>query len=455
METIKIKNFYGCNYKIEIKDRFLIIIGDNGERKSTLLRFIFFLITKQFEKISEFDFEEVTVDLIRDSFTFNKNNYLLERDKVYTHSSLKLKIENKFSDYKKLIDRIFVYYKIENLLKNESLIEEIEFKEDVPKQLLLSIRSSIEESVTQDSGYSSARVYDSLYLPTYRRIEKDYKTLFGDIDKRLYDYLRDLIELKKDTRINYISDISYNENTKTELKNHDRNFTDDLELTELTFDDSLFDTEDSENSIIEIQDHSIEVDKHIKYIPEQDELNKENIIGNLFSKLMDERNRERWSKNHDSSFTLEMIDFGIDDVIQRILEFQQKNGKNDKLIHSTFESFQLIISRYIRNFDLKINANNLLITKNGHLISDINSLSSGEKQIISIFSYLIFEKKKDKVVIIDEPEISLSLKWQEMFLEDVRKLCDLLIVATHSPFIVKENYFKNTKSIKDFLLIED
>ncbi|TOG85776.1 ATPase, partial [Vibrio parahaemolyticus] len=71
---------------------------------------------------------------------------------------------------------------------------------------------------------------------------------------------------------------------------------------------------------------------------------------------------------------------------------------------------------------------------------------SGEMQLISIISNMIFCKNNNRglVVIIDEPEISLHIKWQEIFievLEGIKKDAQL-ILATHSPDIIgdKEVY---------------
>jgi energy-coupling factor transporter ATP-binding protein EcfA2 len=66
----------------------------------------------------------------------------------------------------------------------------------------------------------------------------------------------------------------------------------------------------------------------------------------------------------------------------------------------------------------------------------INSLSSGEKQMISLFAKL-FLYPKAKLVLIDEPELSLSIDWQRQILVDVIEapLCRQVIAITHSPFI--------------------
>ncbi|QNP28840.1 ATP-binding protein [Cylindrospermopsis curvispora] len=43
---------------------------------------------------------------------------------------------------------------------------------------------------------------------------------------------------------------------------------------------------------------------------------------------------------------------------------------------------------------------------------DFRNLSSGEKQIISLFSKIYLEPHEDFIVLFDEPELSLSIEWQ-------------------------------------------
>lgn len=66
----------------------------------------------------------------------------------------------------------------------------------------------------------------------------------------------------------------------------------------------------------------------------------------------------------------------------------------------------------------------------------LDSLSSGEKQIISMMARLYLDDRK-KIVLIDEPELSLSLDWQRKILPDVLKSGSVvqLLAITHSPFV--------------------
>jgi predicted ATP-binding protein involved in virulence len=67
----------------------------------------------------------------------------------------------------------------------------------------------------------------------------------------------------------------------------------------------------------------------------------------------------------------------------------------------------------------------------------IFKLSSGEKQIIVMLAQLIFGKKR-QIFIIDEPELSLHLGWQELFVNSLIEASPntQFIMATHSPTII-------------------
>jgi predicted ATPase len=67
---------------------------------------------------------------------------------------------------------------------------------------------------------------------------------------------------------------------------------------------------------------------------------------------------------------------------------------------------------------------------------DLDGLSSGEKQVISLLASLYLYPRR-KIVLIDEPELSLSIDWQKRLLPDVLEapFCSQIFAITHSPFI--------------------
>ena len=68
------------------------------------------------------------------------------------------------------------------------------------------------------------------------------------------------------------------------------------------------------------------------------------------------------------------------------------------------------------------------------------ALSSGEQHELVLCFELLFKTDPGNLVMIDEPEISLHVEWQESFLGDLEKMADLArfdsLIATHSPIII-------------------
>ena len=69
----------------------------------------------------------------------------------------------------------------------------------------------------------------------------------------------------------------------------------------------------------------------------------------------------------------------------------------------------------------------------------IEELSSGERQIVTMLTYLAFMAGKESIFVVDEPELSLHLSWQMKLVDALLKLKpdgSQLVLATHSPEIV-------------------
>jgi predicted ATPase len=70
----------------------------------------------------------------------------------------------------------------------------------------------------------------------------------------------------------------------------------------------------------------------------------------------------------------------------------------------------------------------------------LDALSSGERQLLIIFAHVFFNSfgTRSKVFVVDEPELSLHLRWQENLVERLQSVLPevQLIFATHSPDIV-------------------
>lgn len=74
----------------------------------------------------------------------------------------------------------------------------------------------------------------------------------------------------------------------------------------------------------------------------------------------------------------------------------------------------------------------------------LHVLSSGEKHDFVMFYELIFNAEPNSLILIDEPEISLHITWQEEFMDNLLTICNTnnmqSIVATHSPNIINGHF---------------
>lgn len=80
------------------------------------------------------------------------------------------------------------------------------------------------------------------------------------------------------------------------------------------------------------------------------------------------------------------------------------------------------------------------VRNQNQLIIDLDKLSSGEQHEIIMLYYAIFEVSKNSILLIDEPENSLHVAWQNHYLEDMEHIAKVMniqiLIATHSPQII-------------------
>lgn len=178
---------------------------------------------------------------------------------------------------------------------------------------------------------------------------------------------------------------------------------------------------------------------------------EKNVLNNYFHQL-NELIRI-FSENKDDSelqmlINLNSVQFRrINKILKKFEEFE--NSSSTTLV--TINKFLSITNSFLKDSakelvfkedtaELTFNA----LDKNSKVIGefkDLKYLSSGEQQILILFSYLAFNSNDGRIFIIDEPELSLHIKWQEEFLTELERISPKstqIIVATHSPILVNK-----------------
>ena len=114
------------------------------------------------------------------------------------------------------------------------------------------------------------------------------------------------------------------------------------------------------------------------------------------------------------------------------------------LINSLFASTGKTIS---------IDEHNRVIFQKGEQVIDMERLSAGEKQILVLLFTLFLMEDRPTVLLLDEPEISLHIEWQDRLVQlmnDLNPNCQI-IMTTHSPNIFADGWEDRLVFISDLV----
>lgn len=440
LKSIKIEGLFGkYDYSLDFRNDIAIWISENGVGKTTLLTIIVAILTGDARTLYDINFKKISVNISNDNYIIDKQKpisslkdkdnieyinrhmmYLLEDLERYLPRNLSLKIRNEI---------------IHNRYMDPSMLDEIiyrlpydeRFNNDRLDQIIHKIKD-LQYSALYDEIY---RIKDSLreeivFYPTYRRVEVGFERVFSTNIKKyanrelttkymgfdmsdVKNRIRNLLEkLRKDANAAYIE---MNANIISELL-ADRigNYIDDFG---------------------DIDMHKVDV--VIKRIGEDRIDNIDKLRPFLTSREFNENNSN--------------IEFLIY-YLQKLVNIYNSQEAIDKKL----SKFAQVCSKYLSR--KKIEYDETMLTMNvldsDGLKIDFEDLSSGEKQIVSIFSKVYLDVTSPCIFIIDEPEISLSIEWQKEFLRDIydSEKVALLIATTHSPFIFKNEYADYVKELE-------
>ena len=133
------------------------------------------------------------------------------------------------------------------------------------------------------------------------------------------------------------------------------------------------------------------------------------------------------------------------DVYRRSLE---KITSTQKEVFSSIERYLYAVNDFLEDKALEVKtqqASSLqpfvrLSFKDGSSSDGLGSLSSGERQIVTLI-YAVTHMSQQDVVLIDEPEISLHIDWQRKLLTKMASQLPTqqVIVCTHAPPVARDH----------------
>ncbi len=427
---------------LNIKNGVNILIGENGIGKTTILNLLHAFITTDIKKMCDVKYEKVIIEVSSHQYTFTSESIsnilaIFANDDHYL-------ARRKPANNKNVID---------NIIKIMSKRTD----EDIKKYLKSSprtFREYIYKAETNNSSYEDFSIYD-------------FDALRALFFSGSYKTLRKLIELKKNIDFEVLYFPTFR---RIETDSKEFGFTEDdaerfLKNTQLRFgmNDVTIMLENKLNSIeksIKISFSKMTTDLLEQYVSNNkyktkkiNILNLDTIFSILSESLPQKLKKQIFDMIEDDSIyndsNLILLNY-INSLVD-IYEEQSKNVGN-------IEDFVSVCNKYLYNKKMEFIKNELKVNiksnddENASIV--FSNLSSGEKQMISIFSKLYLDNDKDYFILFDEPELSLSIEWQRMLIPDIMKTkcCRQLLAVTHSPFIFDNDYDKNTRSLQDCLI---
>jgi predicted ATPase len=438
IKSFTINGLFGTtNLTIPFEGKAKILIGENGLGKTQVLNMLYYTLTKKFHKLMSYEFESI-------GLVFHSN------EKVsFTKEDISGKLLSNARINPSLLREIGG---VQNLMKMKRFVEEnkrsfysfYEYASSLTSRRISSIhlktiyyqlrenKETLFSSLYEQTNSAIDNIicnYSFLYFPTYRRVEEDLKNLGYDEeqfeinknDSRLINFGMDDVKSKFSELTHQIEKLS-----KDGLSKISSEILSQLVKGLPSIDRQFL-------SAIKEKDIDIILARVGNQITQDDKIRIKEIV------------RTKNIKDNDKSllyFLKKLIDIydqqrDLDEMIKRFRDICNKYLVNKKLVYD--ES----------TIDIFIKVDN---STDGSFL-DLSDLSSGEKQIISIFSKVYLSKSEEKyIVLFDEPELSLSIFWQENLLPDIidSGKCEFLFAVTHSPFIFNNKLDKYATSLNEY-----
>ena len=443
--TIQLRGFRAENilgnatYHLTINADATIIVGPNGTGKSTFLNVFYLFLTRQWNRLAEYNFSRLSLELANgETVSISKADLL----NVDIAAKLPTRLRNFVSQLSS--ERLLSQF-ISNKPMTPATIDRVVKKVGIPNEEVQPLRNYLRRQAPDlfetsflelEQRIAELNLEKVLFLPTYRRIEKDLKSIFPDIEERFRTRLSENQAYARQGQ-NFSEIVSFG------MEDIVRIITDfTAKLNSIAKNKSNAAAQEYIRDMVRgrIKDYSIGPIRDID--PQAIEqfvnrLDDQLLSGEDKSRLKSDIEKLRGKKVGKPSKDMQYLGFFVEKMLRVYLDLQKEEAP--------LLQFTNIIQKYFNNKTISYN-NYIFSIKDfqGNPIS-IDDLSSGEKQIISIFAYLLLTTEKNYLIFIDEPELSLSVPWQKTFLPDIidTARCRYLFAVTHSPFVF-DNELRNS-----------
>jgi predicted ATPase len=456
----EIKGLFGNrDVALPINSDALILVGPNGIGKSSVTNIFYFFVSRQWSRLTEYEFSEIVLWFGKESIRAARSDItgLSQLDKVFRNispsSRVSMYIEKLRADG--LLEE-FIKSRRMNIKSRETIADALSIPVDEVKHLQFNLFRRF-SSYEDDDIFSTPRINiekqlserlpgRTIYLPTYRRIEKDLKDIFPDLEERLRSTSRpgSPFTFTRSAK-HYVDLVSFGmEDVRSNIESkcrflRDYSLAQFNDLSGLYLRDVIKGTADqySSSQISNLDENALAV--ILGRVSEQVLSGEDKAL--LREKILDMKGKKRAQ--------MDVNDLYLAHYFTRLMSTSADISSQETDIAAFVDvcNAYLLPGKQMVYDDTRFSVD--IIDERGRPI-DLSMLSSGEKQVVSLFSHLYLDDAEDQIVIIDEPELSLSVPWQKRFLTDILDSthCRFIFSVTHSPFIYQNDLKRSAVDLR-------
>ncbi|MCM0647252.1 AAA family ATPase [Clostridium swellfunianum] len=438
-ERIKLYGFKDKNRIIDVSfsdEAVTIIYGENGSGKTSLLKVLHAILVK----------DEQTL--------INENISVIELYVSENGESRRITIERNY-DYEDL-DGVRKEYLVEDedpfarkyKIINNGLIQKYNWKnyDDSKIKDVSSILFGVNRGITNTVNVLPEQIED-FFMNTslgrrYRIMERRELT-------SLSEQLADFLNRQHKFRIG-----SYSNRKKVSKLSSKNSILDKLDME--TIEELIYNRYRLANlkKIERVQNALFETLSYAIYSGESENNKIHDIPQNFHDLLIENRDKllEALRDTGDNMLQKNIIDILERNNIPRIINECKNNElllsllvkmiqelKEEEAILESINTLETIFnSQIVSKKKLVVNKDGVIIKFNSEENTHgLNGLSSGEKHLLSFLTIFLIEGNHRDILMIDEPELSLNIKWQREILNILQKVApdSQIIVASHSAII--------------------
>lgn len=431
IRSFKINKLFGFrNVEINHQDDCIILVGENGTGKSTIMNCLYYLLTLNFSELSKIPFESLEIVF------YTGKKFVLKHNDIVSKESIRISI----------FVRRFVNYLSEQLEIGDlrTLYEIFEKYDSYHHQLKLILQLLNEKNISHEH-YTSRMIYNS-----FKSIYQDTKSLeFDEKLKQMNEYLlpaEQIFHLTTYRRVEAsLSDV-------------------DSEIDEQSL--IVYGMDDVRKMLTSLQNE----------ISDRNKIGFNNMMISMLDKLFLKREHKETYNLNIEKVKIVLLRLGSklsnelrDSIIKYCKSNEKQNNELDFFIEELIKLYEQqedldnsIVqfcdrcNKYLRGkkFEYDVESVNVLVRSEytGEVIG-LDLLSSGEKQMVGLMAKMYLSKEKAFIVLIDEPELSLSITWQQHILEDMMDSGKIkyMMAVTHSPFIYDNSLQKYAVGMSNFI----